>query len=404
MKKILVIPSDPYGCGKFRCFDPHVVLQSLYNEDFDVDVMFPRPNVARWDIAFKPYDMIFFHKELDKECNIIKIAKYMGKKIVVDIDDHFDLGNDHPMSITAKLENWKQPIINHLMLADAVTTTTPIFAKTLKKYNKNVYVLPNAINPKEEQFIHQPIESKRLRLGIVCGSTHLEDIKMLQGMISMFSKEELDNLQFVLCGFDTRGTIRSIDPKTNQVTSRNIEPHESVWARYEEILTDNYSLCSQEYKDFLLKYEVNKDYENIENEIYRRCWTKDIASYGTHYNNIDVLLVPLKDNEFNKMKSQLKVIESGFHKIPIIASNFGPYTIDLVNAYSKGTIDLKGNSLLVEPTKGFKQWAKMIKIFLKNRDLVKTLGENLYETVKDKYSLETVTKQRALVYQKILES
>ena len=29
-------------------------------------------------------------------------------------------------------------------------------------------------------------------------------------------------------------------------------------------------------------------------EPYRRCWTKDMNNYYKHYENIDVLLVPLK--------------------------------------------------------------------------------------------------------------
>ena len=35
---------------------------------------------------------------------------------------------------------------------------------------------------------------------------------------------------------------------------------------------------------------------------------------------------------FNKVKSQLKVIEAGFHKKALIAQNFGPYQIDCINA------------------------------------------------------------------------
>jgi len=30
-----------------------------------------------------------------------------------------------------------------------------------------------------------------------------------------------------------------------------------------------------------------------------------------------------------KVKSQLKIIEAGIHKCPVIASNYGPYTLDI---------------------------------------------------------------------------
>ena len=43
-------------------------------------------------------------------------------------------------------------------MSDYVTTTTDIFANCLKKHNKNVIVLPNAIDKSEKQF--QPIDVK----------------------------------------------------------------------------------------------------------------------------------------------------------------------------------------------------------------------------------------------------
>ena len=36
--KVLVLPSDKTGVGKFRSIDPHVMLQNTYNDDFHVDI------------------------------------------------------------------------------------------------------------------------------------------------------------------------------------------------------------------------------------------------------------------------------------------------------------------------------------------------------------------------------
>ena len=38
--KMLVIPSDKTGVGKFRSVDPHVYIAEHYNDDFDVDIMY----------------------------------------------------------------------------------------------------------------------------------------------------------------------------------------------------------------------------------------------------------------------------------------------------------------------------------------------------------------------------
>lgn len=396
--KILVIPSDKGGCGFFRSLQPHLFLKENYGDLFDIDIIYQIPNYIQLDKFFIQYDIIHIHKQLDRNCELIKLMKFCGCRVIVDIDDHYDLGNDHPMSVTARMENWKEPIINHLKLADMVITTTEIFKKELLKHNKNIVVIPNAINPKENQFIPRPTKSDRLRFGIICGSSHLEDIKILNGMVSTLPKEILDKIQFVICGFDTNGTRTYRDIKTGQITSRPIEPKETCWYEYEKILTNNYSIVSKDHKDFLNKFIKGVEYPNI-NEAYRRCWTKNINEYATHYNNIDVLLVPLKENNFNKVKSQLKVIEAGFFNKAIIAQNFGPYTIDLVPMIEKGgIINENGNALLVDSNKNHKQWAKYITKLVNDREMLYKLQTNLHNTVKDKYNLETVSKIRVSAY------
>ena len=349
--KILVIPSDRSGCGYFRSVQPHKYIAENYSDLFDIDIMYEFPKDQPLDTFLQQYDIMHIHKQLDKECKIITMAQFLGVKVIVDVDDYWDLGNDHPMSITAKQHNWKDPIIAHVKQADYVTTTTEIFKNTILPFNKNVFVFANAIDPTEEQFISKPTYSEKLRFGIICGSSHEKDIEILRGVTRSLPKDVLEQIQFVLCGFDTRGTITMINPQTKETTSRDIEPKESVWYRYEQILTDNYSIVSPEHKQFLHMFVPQSEYPN-KNEAYRRCWTKDISQYATHYNNIDVLLVPLKENKFNAQKSQLKVIECGFFNKAIIAQNFGPYQLDLIPMIEKGgEINENGNALLVDTPK-----------------------------------------------------
>jgi arabinogalactan endo-1,4-beta-galactosidase len=162
-------------------------------------------------------------------------------------------------------------------------------------------------------------------------SSHLKDLEILSGVVNKLKGDGLmDKVQFVLCGFDTRGFITNIDQQTGEQKQRPIKPKESVWYEYEKIFTDNYNIVSKEYKDFLLTFE-NKEYENVKNEPYRRVWTKPITSYASNYNLFDISLAPLKESMFNKVKSQLKVIEAGFHKKAIVAQDFGSYQIDVKN-------------------------------------------------------------------------
>ena len=396
--KMLVIPSDRAGCGKFRSVDPHVYIQEHYGDEFDVDVVYdiPKDNLETF---FKPYDIVHIHKQLDKECKIIDMLKFLGKKVIVDVDDNPFLGNDHPMSITARKDKWFEPIVNHLKKADYVTTTTPIFASMLRKYNKNVKVFPNAINPEEKQFIQTKSKGDgRLRVGIICGSSHLKDLELIDGIAALVDPNKV---QFVLCGFDTRGTRTIYHQDTGQVERRPILPEESTWCEYEKIFTNNYKNISEVHKQFLMQYTPNID-DPFTNEPYRRMWTKSIDQYAKHYENVDVLIAPLKENDFNKVKSQLKEEECGFTHTAFIGQKFGPYMIDLTSMIEKGgKINDDGTALLVESSKNHKQWAKFIMKLADNRDMLKKLQDNLYNLVKDKYSISTVCKDRVKLYKEL---
>lgn len=396
--KMLVIPSDRTGVGKFRSVDPHVYIAEHYGDEFDVDIVYNMPN-GDLEAFLKQYDLIHIHKQLDKQCKIIDMIKFLGIPVILDIDDHFKLGNDHPMSITAKKERWHEPIINHLKKADYVTTTTPIFADVIKQHNKNVKVFPNAINPEEKQYaVAKNPRTDKLRVGIICGSSHLKDLELLSGIATQVNK---DKVQFVLCGFDTRGT-RTIYKDNGEVETRPIYPQESVWCDYEKIFTDNYRTISPEHKDFLMKYMAGVD-DPFTNEPYRRMWTRHINDYATHYQNVDVLIAPLKENEFNKVKSELKEIECGFTHTAFIGQNFGAYTINLVPMIEKGgKINEEGTALLVDSSKNHKQWAKYINKLADDADMLKKLQDNLYNFVKDRYSLAEICRQRVEFYKSIV--
>ena len=150
--KMLVIPSDRNGgVGKFRSIDPHVYIGEHYKDEFDIDIVFDMPH-EDLETFLKQYDLIHIHKQLDSNGKVMGMIKFLGIPVIVDIDDYYYLGNDHPMSVSAKRGKWHVPIINHLRSADYVTTTTPIFAEELRKINPNVAVFPNAVDPSEPQF------------------------------------------------------------------------------------------------------------------------------------------------------------------------------------------------------------------------------------------------------------
>jgi glycosyltransferase involved in cell wall biosynthesis len=400
--KVLVIPSDKTGVGKFRSVDPHVMLQNMYPNDFHIDIDYePRIN----DINFwKQYQIVHIHRNIgniyEHTPNIIRMLKSLGIVTIVDIDDYWMPGKEHPIHDIIRQNKINEKIVENLKHPDYVTTTTTIFAKEIKKINKNVEIFPNAIDPSEPQFNEPTEKSDKIRVGWLGGSSHLHDLQLLEGMVSKLSPVQ-DKLQFVVCGFDTRGTITEINKQTGEQKQRPIQPHETVWAKYEEIFTNNYKIITPEYKLFLDRF-VEESFENEKFENYRRVWTKHITQYARNYSKFDISIAPIKNHTFNQVKSQLKVIEAGFYKKALIASEVGPYTIDLRHALKNGEFT-DGNALLVSDNRNHSDWAKNVKKLVDNPNMIIDLGERLYETVKDTYDLRNVTKARAEWYKLIVD-
>ena len=100
----------------------------------------------------------------------------------------------------------------------------------------------------------------------------------------------------------------------------------------------------------------------------------------------------------------MKVIEAGFFKKALIASATDPYTLDLVGVTVKGGgFNPDGNALLVDPTRNHKEWQKHMKLLIENPNMIEDLGEKLYETVKDTYSLKKVCEDRAQFLKSIVK-
>lgn len=399
--KILVVPSDRTGVGKFRSLDPHIALQKEFGDEFHVDVEYNAPldNIN----FYKDYHIVHFHRTMsgdyDKGRELVEKLNQEGIVTVMDIDDYWLPGIEHPIHHIVVENKVHTRIMNNIKAAKYVTTTTSLYAQEISKLNKNVVVFPNAINPNESQFKAVTEPSDKVRIGWLGGSSHYHDLVILDGLFNRMTDIK-DKAQAFLCGFDTRGTVTEINKATGEQKRRKMEPHETIWAKYEEIFTNKYKLITPEYHKELLKFtqDIDKKYEG---EFYQRIWTQPISSYAKNYAKFDVSLAPLKNHMFNKMKSQLKVIEAGFYKKAIVASDLGPYTIDLKHAFD-GVNFTDGNAVLIEERKNHKDWFKYVKRLVENPNLVKDLGERLYETVKDTYDLNKVTKDRAEFYKSIV--
>lgn len=340
--------------------------------DFNVDVTFTNNTKDIPDEELEKFDIIQCHKgyiplQLDR-------YKDLGIATVVDFDDYWDIprshglygeyhyeyagetGNKKMVKVDGKPVPKKQSTPDFfrevLRNFDYVTTTTDLLAEYISKYNKNVEVFPNAINPTYPMWERRATFYPRIRFGWIGGSQHYIDIKMLEG-----TPRKLANS-------DARGkydmNLFGYMPGT-------------VYDNFAEIFTDK-----GRYMDSFRWYPPRPVLQE-----------EGKPSYAQYYNDIDVALIPLADTKFNASKSELKLIEAGFFHKPSIVSNLMPYT----------NIIADGNCLKVNNSNG---WFKKMRQIVNNPSLIRELGENLYESVKDRYDIRSWTPKRHEFYKKLL--
>ena len=427
--KILTIPSDIQGVGHFRNIWPAQIINNDFSSEIKIDIN-PQVNFKNIDYLSE-YDIIHFHRQLGPYEEFAKLTSELKKRgiiVVMDIDDYWDIPVTHPLYETIVREKLAEKVESNLRYSDYVTTTTNPFKKVISEFNKNVYVIPNALNLDSKMWKGKAAENKtdKCRIAWIGGSSHYHDLKPLETSFKkLISNPELkDEFQFLLCGFDTRGTVTEGLPDGSS-KQRTIKPHETIWVQFEKIFTDNFNLIKEdkEYEEWLSMFKKGEYKDEYEKNYIRR-WTLPLTRYGFHYDYCDVCLAPLESTEtfkdvkgndgkfhrtlpnspykgtvktrphvFNEVKSELKIIESGMKGKVLIAQNFGIY---------KELITDGVNGLLVDE-KDKKGWYKAIKKVIENPELRNTLAANLNKLVKDTYSLDNVAKLRVELYHKMIE-
>jgi len=138
-------------------------------------------------------------------------------------------------------------------------------------------VIPNAVNPEAKMWRSEavPNPTDRTRVAWIGGSSHLHDLFLLRDSMEMLNKDQelKDKTQIVMCGFDTRGNLTSIDDNGNR-HERPIQPHETIWMQFERIFTADYQILKEDKEYFNWLYKIkNEKYPNMDEKPYLRRWT-----------------------------------------------------------------------------------------------------------------------------------
>ena len=329
--RILALTSKNSGVGYHRIMMPVVHMEK--------DYAFITDTISE-EVLEKGYDILLINRFLSN-ISLNQILEWRNKykfKLVVDNDDYWNLEPSHQLYERYKANNISEHIINYLREADLCTCTHSRLADEIYQYNKNVVILPNALPYGMEQFNDEKIESKLVRLFWSGSGTHKNDIAILKNPLKRCS-----NLP-----------IRSVIAGYN-------EQEKPIW----DTMISTFTL-GLKLNPILYKYA-------------------DVINYMNAYKDSDIGLVPLVDNKFNSMKSNLKVLEIASKKNPAIVSYVNPYL-----------------SLPVHYVKKQSDWYKHIKDLTYDKAMREESGNKLFEHCSKVYNFNVINELRAYTYKNLI--
>lgn len=445
--RILFYNRDGAGVNYFRTLTPAMQLERNHSDKFYVEI---NPDLDYNDLEgtikyLKSFHIIHYHRSMTGNAtSMLQLANELRKAgvvLIADIDDYWELPKQHPFYSISREKKLHLDVMDNLKIADYVTTTTDLFAETIRKVTgkDNVIVLPNSVDPtwmKQFQNNWKPDKNGLLRLTYMAGSSHRGDIEQLNGTFNILDGDNRTKNKFktIIAGWDTEGKttdirfnqefgaelqkrgvwtkdmVKAINKSGGNIdlipnvptdmveryrdkvffkSERSIKSEESVYLQYELIFTDNYNIIKNEdYLAWLKKYE--RDMYPDEGYFARR-WTQKANIYAKVLDETDVSIAPLSDNTFNRMKSNLKQVECWSRKLPIVCTDIPPYNVDGVH--------MKNCLLVPNKKRNERDWAKAFKKLITEPNLREDLGNQLYEDFKDKYHLKNVTNNRAEFYE-----
>lgn len=243
------------------------------------------PEGLSFEETLKHCDILFYNRvptgfTLDA---ILAYRERFGFRIVVDLDDYWKLYPGHFLEQLWLTHGTDREFLRNISAADAVTCTTDRLRSKILQYNDNVHVVPNALPYGSMQFTSDRAPANGMRFIYAGGSSHLWDVRLLTACMDKLSREKF----------------------TGEIILAGVAPGVDIYRRMTASMSARGKL-----------------------KCFRSLTYQPLDSYMDLYNDGDVALAPLVANEFNAHKSNLKVLEAGCKKMPIIVSNTGPYLDD----------------------------------------------------------------------------
>ena len=384
---ILLVTNGDNGLKYHRQGIPHARLQQM-NESVIITELRARSEGGKFyeasiegikDEELSKFNIIYFLRQLSYKSGsvdrIISKCHSLGIKVILDIDDIWELPKSHPMYEKYKAHGVAEETKQAVAKVDYVVTTTPYFANIISEYNTNVSVFPNCIHPEEKQFIPRDIPNDRVRIGWIGGVYHYSDIKMIENNFCRLYKDKDIRDRFQIC----LGGYNYPNPEYQAI---------------EKIMTCNYEFRYSDatYMNYLESQTPVMEHITYDKP-YRRLYGRAVNTYGELYNEIDIALIPLEQNKFSACKSELKIVEAGWMSKCVVVSDVTPYAEYIEHGVNGIKISPKRNSI---------DWYIEIKRLIQDPKKVKEMGDNLNKTIKKHFNLDKHNERRLALYKDII--
>tara|TARA_R110000737_G_scaffold350288_1_gene388823 strand:+ start:676 stop:1674 length:999 start_codon:yes stop_codon:yes gene_type:complete len=298
------------------------------------------------------YDCLVFNRGLGYNYHDLEIIdKFKDKriKIIMDIDDYWVLPDYHPIVWRKDVDYdaWKGSIVANLAMADYIWTSTEWLKSKIESLvpNTPTVIARNAIDYDDELQWSEVRGKSRNKDKVVIGyagsTTHYKDLDALQTPIRRINSNSFlrKNVVFNLFGVDNKTDVGK-----------------KVWNHQAKVMT------------------VQGRFNNLYLDGGRH-----VSEYAYFYDEMDVSIASVVDNEFNRCKSELKIIEAGAKYTPFIGTDIITYNRTDAN------IDLCGNP---------DEWVDSMKELILNKHLRAELGKELGEYVRDNYIIDKENQAR----------
>ena len=249
-----------------------------------------------------PDVMVFFRQYRSDMLRLFKWAKDRNIRVVYDTDDALHLVDPwNPAYASSKnnQDTWEFMATN----ADAVTTTTPELAAELRRFNPNVIVIPNSVDP-EEWTVAPRSRDGQVRIGWLGGNSHFLDLAIAADALSELVHKM--KFTFIVYGLTTLPGVQDLYDKYLKVDGERFR--NSPLGKAIKIFLRKTKSLPYEFQPFVPASQYAATLCNL---------------------RFDIGIAPLGGSTFNRNKSCIKYYEYAMSGAVTMASDVLPYSTEV---------------------------------------------------------------------------